>query len=43
MRFGFAPLYLSFTQVAQAVEHLRDVLDTRAWDDDRFRTRAAVT
>ena len=43
MRFGFAPLYLSFTQVAQAVDHLRDVLDTRGWDDDRFRTRAAVT
>ncbi len=43
MRFGFAPLYLSFTQVARAVAHLQDVLDTRGWDDDRFRTRAAVT
>ena len=43
MRFGFAPLYLSFAQVARAVEHLRDVLDSRAWDDDRFRARAAVT
>jgi len=43
MRFGFAPLYLSFTQVARAVEHLRQVLDTREWDDERFRVRAAVT
>ena len=43
MRFGFAPLYLSFTQVAAAVEHLADVLDTRAWDDARFRVRAVVT
>lgn len=43
MRFGFAPLYLSFTQVAQAVAQLADVLDTRAWDDPRFRVRAVVT
>ncbi len=43
MRFGFAPLYLSFTQVARAVAHLADVLDTRAWDDPRFRVRAVVT
>jgi kynureninase len=43
MRFGFAPLYLSFTQVAQAVAHLADVLDTRAWDDPRYRVRAVVT
>lgn len=43
MRFGFAPLYLSFTQVAQAADHLRDILATRAWDQPRFRVRGAVT
>ena len=43
MRFGFAPLYLSFTQVARAVAQLADVLDTRAWDDPGFRVRAVVT
>jgi kynureninase len=43
IRFGFAPLYLSFTEVARAVEHLRDVLDTREWDQPRFRVRGAVT
>ena len=43
MRFGFAPLYLSFTQVARAAEHLRDILETREWDQPRFRVRGAVT
>ena len=43
MRFGFAPLYLSFMQVARAVEHLRDILETREWEQSRFRVRGAVT
>jgi len=43
MRFGFAPLYLSFTQVMHAVGHLHDILATRAWDQPRFRTRGLVT
>jgi kynureninase len=43
MRFGFAPLYLSFAEVWQAAEALRDVLATRKWDDPRFHKRARVT
>jgi kynureninase len=43
MRFGLAPLYLRHLDVWNAVEALRDVLATRAWDDPRLRTRAAVT
>jgi kynureninase len=43
MRFGFAPLYLSFAEVARAIEHLADVLDTREWDQPQFRVRGAVT
>jgi kynureninase len=43
MRFGFAPLYLSYTDVFLAAAALRDVLATRKWDDDRFRKRARVT
>ena len=43
LRFGFAPLYLSFSDVWLAVDILRDVLETRAWDREQFRTRAAVT
>ena len=43
LRFGLTPLYLSYADVWDAVEILRDVLDTRAWDKPEFRTRAAVT
>ena len=43
LRFGFAPLYLSYAEVFQAAAALRDVLATRKWDNDRFRNRARVT
>ncbi|HXR95381.1 MAG TPA: kynureninase [Rhizomicrobium sp.] len=43
LRFGFAPLYLSFAEVWHAAASLREVLATRRWDDSRFRTRARVT
>jgi kynureninase len=32
MRFGFTPLYTSFADVWDAVEILRDILDTLAYD-----------
>ncbi|WP_238366682.1 kynureninase [Mesobacterium pallidum] len=43
MRFGFAPLYLRFADLTAAALALRDVLETRAWDDPRFQARGAVT
>jgi len=43
LRFGMAPLYVRFVDVWDAVEAMRDVLDTRAWQDPRFSTRAPVT
>ena len=43
LRFGFAPLYLRFVDVWDAVEALRDVLVTRAWDRPQFAARRAVT
>jgi kynureninase len=43
LRFGFSPLVLSYMDVWNAVEHLREVLATRAWDDEAFHTRARVT
>jgi kynureninase len=43
LRFGVTPLYTSFADVWDAVEALRDILDTRAWDADEFKTRNAVT
>ena len=43
MRFGFAPLYLSFRDVAASADALRDVLASGAWRDAKFATRALVT
>jgi kynureninase len=43
LRFGFAPLYVRFVDVWDAVEALRDVLASGAWRGEAFATRAAVT
>ena len=43
LRFGFTPLYVGFADVWDAVEVLRDVLDSEAWKDARFQARSAVT
>ncbi|MDP6926065.1 MAG: kynureninase, partial [Rhodospirillales bacterium] len=43
MRFGFAPAYLSFADIGNAVDRLEHVLRTGAWDSEKFKTRAAVT
>lgn len=43
LRFGLTPLYLRFVDVYDAVERLRDICASRAWDDPRYRERAAVT
>ncbi|MBK0329648.1 kynureninase [Rhodobacteraceae bacterium F11138] len=43
MRFGFAPLYLSFEDVARAVEHLKHVLDGQEWQRAEFNIRGEVT
>lgn len=43
MRFGFAPLYLRYVDVWDAVQELRDVLASGVWQEDRFGVRSAVT
>ena len=43
LRFGFAPLYIGFADVWNAVEVLRDVLDSGAWRDPAFARRSGVT
>jgi kynureninase len=42
-RFGFAPLYLRFVDLWDAVEILRQLLQERAWDRPEFKQRASVT
>ena len=43
LRFGLAPLYIRRTDVWEAVEVLRQVLDARLWDDPKYQRRVAVT
>jgi kynureninase len=43
LRFGFTPLTLRYVDVWDAVEHLRQVLDSGEWRDTQFAERSAVT
>lgn len=43
LRFGFAPLYVGFADVWDAVETLRRVLDEELWRAPEFQRRGAVT
>jgi kynureninase len=44
LRLGFAPLYLTYTQVWDALDTLRVVLESGEWRDERFaRGNLAVT
>jgi kynureninase len=43
LRFGFAPLYVRYVDVWDAVEQLRDILDSDAWRAPAFQARRAVT
>ncbi|MDH6115714.1 kynureninase [Kitasatospora sp. GAS204A] len=43
MRFGFTPLYLSYTEVWDAAQALREVLASGEWRAERFSVRGAVT
>ena len=43
LRFGFTPLYISFEDVWNAVEHLRQVLESGEWKNPEFNQKSAVT
>ncbi|MDH6110312.1 kynureninase [Kitasatospora sp. MAP12-15] len=43
MRFGFTPLYLSYTDVWDAAQALREVLASGEWQAERFAQRGPVT
>jgi len=43
LRFGFTPLYIGFEDVWNAVEHLRQVLETAEWQRPEFNQKQAVT
>ncbi|WP_421993272.1 kynureninase [Qipengyuania sp.] len=43
LRFGFAPAYLRFEDMAEAARHVAEVLESGEWQKAEFRERAAVT
>lgn len=43
LRFGITPLYVSYTDVWDAVEVLFEILDNRLWDAPEHKKRHAVT
>jgi kynureninase len=43
MRFGFTPLYVSYTDVWDAVAALEEILTAGSWSEPRFARRGAVT
>lgn len=43
LRFGFTPLYIGFEDVWNAVEHLRQVLESAEWRRPEFNQSHAVT
>jgi kynureninase len=43
MRFGVTPMYLRYTDIWDAVEILRDVLETGFWREPEFSIRRPVT
>ena len=43
MRFGFTPMYVSYADVWDAVEHLHEVLEKKLWNRKKFLAKKAVT
>jgi kynureninase len=43
LRFGVTPLYIGYADVWNAVDALRDILESSSWDRPEFRERDAVT
>lgn len=43
MRFGFTPLYLNNADVQQAAHQLIDIVTSRRYDTEAYKTRARVT
>ncbi len=43
LRFGFTPLYIGFEDIWNAVEHLKQVLETAEWKKPEFNQKNAVT
>ncbi|WP_069300643.1 kynureninase [Neptunicoccus sediminis] len=43
LRFGFAAPYVTYLDIWNSVRHLREIMETNEWDQEKFKTRQAVT
>jgi kynureninase len=43
LRFGFTPLYIGFEDVWNAVEHIKQVLESGEWQQAQFNQHNEVT
>ena len=43
LRFGFAPLYVSFTDAWDAAQAIKEILETKSWNQPQFKARSLVT
>lgn len=43
LRFGLTPLYTSYSDIWDTVEHLVEIMDNRLWDRKEFKSRNSVT
>lgn len=43
LRFGFTPLYVSYQDIWDAVQILREIMESGVWTEDRYKRRSAVT
>ena len=43
LRFGFTPLYVSYTDVWDTIEILSNILHDRTWEKPEFQRRGNVT
>jgi kynureninase len=43
VRLGLSPLFLSHEDVARAMAHLGEILQSRSWDRPEYHARARVT
>jgi kynureninase len=43
VRFGITPLYISYIDIWNTVEILKEILNTNGWDKEEYRQKATVT
>lgn len=43
IRFGFTPLYLRYVDIWRAVDRLEEVMENALWNDEKYKSKNAVT